>query len=100
MLAGLIIAETEFRHEVEITIEPFKGLLMGLFFMSVGMGIDLQLAREPFWLPASVAGLMFIKGALLLAILRAQGPPGGARQKARCCSRRAASSPSSWSASR
>ena len=74
MLAGLIIAETEFRHEVEITIEPFKGLLMGLFFMSVGMGIDLsELAREPFWLPASVAGLMFIKGALLLAILRAQG---------------------------
>ncbi|MBL8447982.1 MAG: cation:proton antiporter, partial [Zoogloeaceae bacterium] len=40
LLAGLIIAETEFRHEVEVTIEPFKGLLMGLFFMSVGMGID------------------------------------------------------------
>ena len=35
-------AETEFRHEVEITIEPFKGLLMGLFFLSVGMGIDLR----------------------------------------------------------
>ncbi|MES2090502.1 MAG: cation:proton antiporter, partial [Pseudomonadota bacterium] len=40
-LAGLLLAETEYRHEVEITIEPFKGLLMGLFFMSVGMGIDL-----------------------------------------------------------
>src|SRR5690606_26916787 len=52
LLAGLIIAETEFRHEVEITIEPFKGLLMGLFFMSVGMGIDLRaLLAEPLWIP-------------------------------------------------
>lgn len=74
MLAGLIIAETEFRHEVEITIEPFKGLLMGLFFMSVGMGIDVsELAREPLWLPLSVAGLMSIKATLLFVILRTHG---------------------------
>ena len=52
-LAGLLLAETEFRHEVEITVEPFKGLLMGLFFMSVGMGIDLrEIARDPLWLVA------------------------------------------------
>lgn len=74
LLAGLIIAETEFRHEVEVTIEPFKGLLMGLFFMSVGMGIDVaELLREPIWLPLSVLGLMLIKGVILLAVLRVSG---------------------------
>lgn len=72
MLAGLIIAETEFRHEVEVTIEPFKGLLMGLFFMSVGMGIDLHaLVRYPLLLPLSVVGLMLLKGLIVFALLRA-----------------------------
>lgn len=74
LLAGLIIAETEFRHEVEVTIEPFKGLLMGLFFLSVGMGIDLaELLRDPFWLSLSVVGLMLIKSCILLGVLRATG---------------------------
>src|SRR5919109_2453663 len=41
-LAGLLLAETEYSHEIQVTIEPFKGLLMGLFFMSVGMGMDLR----------------------------------------------------------
>ncbi|MCB1888144.1 MAG: cation:proton antiporter [Rhodocyclaceae bacterium] len=71
MLAGLIIAETEFRHEVEITIEPFKGLLMGLFFMSVGMGIDLHaLLDYPWQVPLAVIGLMLIKGAVLFPLMR------------------------------
>ena len=71
LLAGVIIAETEFRHAVEVTIEPFKGLLMGLFFMSVGMGIDLSaLADEPLWLPVSVIGLVMIKGIVVLALFR------------------------------
>nr|WP_041643113.1 cation:proton antiporter [Azoarcus olearius] len=74
LLAGLIIAETEFRHEVEVTIEPFKGLLMGLFFLSVGMGIDLRaLLAEPLWIPLAVAGLMIIKGAVVFALLRLFG---------------------------
>ena len=74
MLAGLIIAETEFRHEVEVTIEPFKGLLMGLFFMSVGMGIDLRaLLEHPLMVPLSVAGLMLLKGVILFVLLRAMG---------------------------
>ncbi len=74
LLAGLIIAETEFRHEVEITIEPFKGLLMGLFFMSVGMGIDLRaLLAEPLWIPLSVLGLLAIKGLVLVVLLRRFG---------------------------
>ncbi len=64
-LAGLLIAETEFRHQVEVDIEPFKGLMLGLFFTSVGMGIDWRvLAEEPFWLVASVGGLVAVKAAL------------------------------------
>lgn len=74
LLAGLIIAETEFRHEVEITIEPFKGLLMGLFFMSVGMGIDLRaLLAEPVWIPLSVIGLLALKALVVFVLLRVFG---------------------------
>jgi CPA2 family monovalent cation:H+ antiporter-2 len=73
-LAGLLLAETEFRHEVEVTIEPFKGLLMGLFFMSVGMQIDLrQIAESPVWMPLSVVGLFLIKMAVLAVVFRAGG---------------------------
>jgi CPA2 family monovalent cation:H+ antiporter-2 len=42
-IAGLLLAETEFRHEVEVTIEPFKGLLLGLFFVSIGIGLNVPL---------------------------------------------------------
>jgi monovalent cation:H+ antiporter-2, CPA2 family len=74
MLAGLIIAETEFRHQVEITIEPFRGLLMGLFFVSVGMGIDLRaVLDQPLWIPVSVLGLLLLKSTLLLGLLRRFG---------------------------
>ncbi|HVK93136.1 MAG TPA: cation:proton antiporter [Noviherbaspirillum sp.] len=70
-LAGLLLAETEFRHEVEVTVEPFKGLLMGLFFMSVGMQIDLrEVARSPVWIPLSVLGLFLIKGIVLAVLFR------------------------------
>ncbi|WP_341648462.1 cation:proton antiporter [Thauera humireducens] len=78
LLAGLIIAETEFRHEVEITIEPFKGLLMGLFFLSVGMGIDLRaLAEQPVWIPLSVLGLLALKGLIVAGLLRVFGMSWG-----------------------
>lgn len=71
LLAGLLLAETEFKHEVEITIEPFKGLLMGLFFMSVGMGIDVrEIARSPLWIPLSVIGLFAIKATVLAVLFR------------------------------
>ena len=74
LLAGLIIAETEFRHAVEVTIEPFKGLLMGLFFMSVGMGIDLtELLSRPLWLPLSVIGLVLTKGLIIAMLFRIFG---------------------------
>lgn len=73
-LAGLLLAETEYRHEVEVSIEPFKGLLMGLFFMSVGMTIDpAALLREPLWLPLSILGLVLIKSTVAIASLRLGG---------------------------
>jgi monovalent cation:proton antiporter-2 (CPA2) family protein len=73
-LAGLVIAETEFRHQIEIDIQPFKGLLLGLFFMSVGMGIDFSaVADRAFWLIASVVGLVVIKTAIAAALARAFG---------------------------
>ena len=71
LLAGLLLADTEFQYEVEIIVEPFKGLLMGLFFMAVGMEVDLRLvAQFPLLLPASVLGLLAIK-ALVVALLLA-----------------------------
>lgn len=70
-LAGLLLAETEYRHEVEITIEPFKGLLMGLFFMTVGMGIDLRAVAEHWFLISlSVLGLMLLKALVAGLVLR------------------------------
>jgi CPA2 family monovalent cation:H+ antiporter-2 len=77
-LAGLLFAETEYRHEIEVDIEPFKGLLLGLFFVSVGMSIDLvQIGAKPFWLAASVLGLFIVKGAILYPLARLFGRPHG-----------------------
>ena len=73
-LAGLLLAETEYRHEVEITVEPFKGLLMGLFFMSVGMEIDpREVLREPLWLTLSVVGLLALKALIAGSVLKVAG---------------------------
>jgi K+:H+ antiporter len=70
-VAGLLLAETEYRKAIEATIEPFKGLLLGLFFFTVGMSIDFrELAREPVWLLACVVGLIAIKAALVFALAR------------------------------
>lgn len=74
LLAGLLLAETEFRHEVEVTIEPFKGLLMGLFFMSVGMQTDVrEIMQSPLLVPLSVLGLFAIKSLVTATILRLGG---------------------------
>lgn len=68
-VAGLLLAETEYRKAIEATIEPFKGLLLGIFFFTVGMSIDVrELAREPLLLIACVIGLIALK-ALILALL-------------------------------
>jgi CPA2 family monovalent cation:H+ antiporter-2 len=70
-VAGLMLAETEFRKAIEATIDPFKGLLLGLFFFTVGMNIDFrELAREPLSLLAAVVGLIGIKSVLLIGLAR------------------------------
>jgi monovalent cation:proton antiporter-2 (CPA2) family protein len=75
-LAGLLLAETEYRHEVEVDIEPFKGLMLGLFFVSVGMGIDYRMiAAEPFWILASVVGLFVLKSTVTAGLCVAFGLP-------------------------
>lgn len=74
LLAGLLLADSEFQYEVEIIVEPFKGLLMGLFFMAVGMEIDLRVAVQyPLLLPASVLALLGLKGAVVALLLRGLG---------------------------
>jgi len=74
LIAGLLLAETEFKHEVELMVEPFKGLLMGLFFMTVGMGMDvLQIAHAPLWLAAAVCGLVLLKCVVITPLLRLSG---------------------------
>lgn len=61
-LAGLLLAETEFRHQIESEIMPFKGLLLGLFFMSVGMSLDFGLVMDKaVWILLSVVGLISLK---------------------------------------
>jgi len=75
-LAGLLLAETEYHHEIGVYIEPFKGLLLGLFLMSVGMGIDYRtVADAPFWIPASILGLILLKAAITAALCLAFGMP-------------------------
>nr|WP_305119321.1 monovalent cation:proton antiporter-2 (CPA2) family protein [Tahibacter harae] len=68
-LAGLLLADSEYRHELESQIEPFKGLLLGLFFVSVGMAVDLGLLlREPWLVLGLTAGLLLLKGGVLFAV--------------------------------
>jgi glutathione-regulated potassium-efflux system protein KefB len=70
-IAGVLLADSEFRHELEAQIEPFKGLLLGLFFMAVGMSLDLRLvAREPWLIAAGVGILLAVKFVLLYGLGR------------------------------
>ncbi|GMQ47801.1 glutathione-regulated potassium-efflux system protein KefB [Vibrio sp. 10N] len=81
-LAGVLLAESEYRHELEIAIEPFKGLLLGLFFIAVGMAVNLGLlVSEPFKVLLAVVSLVVIKGLLLYVLARLFGIRPKARSK-------------------
>jgi glutathione-regulated potassium-efflux system protein KefB len=70
----VLLADSEYRHELEADIEPFKGLLLGLFFVSVGMAMDMSLLlREPWLVLALVAALLLVKGAVLWPLGRYLG---------------------------
>ncbi|WP_282177846.1 glutathione-regulated potassium-efflux system protein KefB [Vibrio nereis] len=81
-LAGVLLAESEYRHELEIAIEPFKGLLLGLFFIAVGMAVNLGLlALQPFMVLFSVLGLVVVKGLILYLLGHLSGNRAKARSK-------------------
>lgn len=71
-IAGILLADTQYRHEISSLITPFKSMLLGIFFVSFGMGIDLHyIVEKPFWLIASVFGLMGIKASLIFVLCKA-----------------------------
>jgi len=73
-LAGVLLASSEYRHALETDIEPFKGLLMGLFFIAVGMSIDFGLlARSPLLVLGLLVGYQIVKGLALRVIARGVG---------------------------
>ncbi|WNJ96353.1 glutathione-regulated potassium-efflux system protein KefB [Vibrio ruber] len=79
-LAGVLLAESEFRHELEVSIEPFKGLLLGLFFIAIGMAVDLGLLlKSPLQILAAVTLLVLIKGGILYLLARLFGTRAKAR---------------------
>jgi len=78
-LAGVMLANSEYRHEFESDIEPFKGLLLGLFFITVGAGIDFELARENV---GSVVFWALVVMGVKMAVLYAIGWASGLRRQA------------------
>ncbi|MBX3697666.1 MAG: monovalent cation:proton antiporter-2 (CPA2) family protein [Dokdonella sp.] len=70
-LAGVLLADSEYRHEIEARIDPFKGLLLGLFFISVGMTADIRMVpHQPVLIAAMLAGLLVLKGLILFGVGR------------------------------
>lgn len=73
-LAGVVLANSEYRHELEASIEPFKGLLLGVFFISVGAAIDFRIvALQPGLIAALLAGLLTVKFVVLAILGRVSG---------------------------
>jgi CPA2 family monovalent cation:H+ antiporter-2 len=70
-LAGMLLAETEYRHQVEAVIRPFRDILLGLFFITIGMLLDLQLLARDFLLVSSlVVGMFLLKAAVVAVVAR------------------------------
>src|SRR6266542_2653326 len=81
-LAGVLLADSEFRHELEADVDPFKGLLLGLFFIAVGMSANLTLLVErPFAVLGLALGLLAVKALVLFVIMRAFGASNESAQR-------------------
>jgi len=78
LIAGLLIAETDYRHEVEIITAPFKGLALGVFLITIGMQIDLNFIRENWsMLAAAVTGIILVKAFVTGGLLKIAGARTG-----------------------
>lgn len=78
LVAGMVIAETEYGRQVEVTVEPFKGLALGVFLISVGMTIDIAaIVRQPLAIAAALAGVVILKALVVTALLRIGRAPHG-----------------------
>ncbi len=78
-IAGVLLADSSFRHELEADLEPFKGLLLGLFFVAVGMSVNLGLlAKIPLMVIAVVAGMLALKGIVLYVMAKLYRLPDAA----------------------
>lgn len=78
-VAGVLLADSEYRHELEANVDPFKDLLLGLFFIAVGMSINLGLIiAQPLYLLGLTVGLVAIKAAILFVLARRNGLAWGA----------------------
>ena len=74
LVAGVLLAETEFRREVEVAIDPFKGLLLGVFFIGVGISLDLDaVAADPATVLGLAGGLILLKALIIIILARAWG---------------------------
>ena len=97
-LAGLLLSESEYKHQIEIDLEPFKGLLLGLFFMTVGMLLDpLVLLAHAHLIIAGLVLLLIVKAVGFFCATRVFAWRSRSRPSSRCCWCRPASSP--WSPS-
>ena len=73
-IAGALLAESSYRHQLEADIQPFQGLLLGLFFTAIGMSLDLNvLSEQPGLVLAGVVGVLLLKGAVLYGLGRHYG---------------------------
>ena len=78
-VAGMLISETEYRYQVEDDIKPFRDVLLGLFFVTVGMKLDLALVLQNLpWVGAALVGLILVKALLIAGLSRAFGSDTGA----------------------
>ena len=79
LIAGLLLAETEYRRQIEVMIEPFKGLLVGVFLISIGMNVELaRIAADPAAVAIAVLGLIALKALIIAPLARAFGVSLGA----------------------
>lgn len=77
-LAGMMLSETEYRHQIESDIRPFQDILLGLFFVTVGMLISLEVLQQHLWLIVAITiGIVLLKGAVLYVISRLFKKDGG-----------------------